>query len=233
MAVMSQVHGVLATMRIVDDGSTKYQAVTVSWLGVPGDDLYGLDYFLVERQHSTSTTWERVDEVTGDGELSIEDAYFTRDTWGTFQYRVTPYIYDSGYETGVPGYDSVDVTRVSYPPSMPRSVQAIGGFGAVTVTWTAPTTADYQCEHSYYLLRSGDVLHRVVGTGSVARGKASRRRARAASSADCAVASPTTSRFAADNSSGSSSTTSWITAMPMAPTPTVPRSVTATAGNAR
>ena len=125
MAVMSQVHGVLATMRIVDDGSTKYQAVTVSWLGVPGDDLYGLDYYLVERQHSTSTTWERVDEVTGDGELSVEDAYFSRDTWGLI--RVSG---DAGgvrpapdTKAGVPGYDSVDVTTVGYPPSIPRSVQ--------------------------------------------------------------------------------------------------------------
>ena len=89
------------------------------------------------------------------GRLDVGHGHVLRgsDTFGWYQYRVTPSIYDydtGDYVYGSPGYVSVNVTKVAYPPSLPRSVRATGTSTAVQVTWTAPTTADYDCESTGY-----------------------------------------------------------------------------------
>ena len=51
--------------------------------------------------------------------------YRGSDTFGWYEYRVTPSIYDydtGGYVYGSAGSVSVLVTKVAYPPSLPRSV---------------------------------------------------------------------------------------------------------------
>jgi hypothetical protein len=146
LAVVPQVYGVSATQAADDQGSIKYRTVTISWSGTPGAE------YEVWRRLSTSSTWEWVGSGW-DGSTSITETFFEGfNTFGWYQYRVTPSIFDveAGYVEGLPGYVSVNVTRVAYPPSLPRSVRVTRTNTTAQVVWTAPTTADYACESTGY-----------------------------------------------------------------------------------
>jgi hypothetical protein len=222
LAVAPQVSGVRATIGVAEAGSFRTRVVTISWLGS------GADYYDLERRHSTTNVWKFLARRVIDGEASIEDFFYDFDDdviWGTYQYRVTP----SG---GAPGYVSVNVTRPSYPPSMPGSVRAAAGFGAVTVTWAAPTTTPGTCFTGYHYCDpatsytvawapSGGTWQRVTTTGTN----------RTISGLRVGVTYFFTVR--ANNSSGSSASTDSVTSKPMAPTPTAPRQPAATPGVGR
>ena len=147
MAVVPVVYTVSATQSEDDWGIMKFRDVTISWSGTPGAE------YELERRLSTSSTWEWVGSGW-DGSTFVTDSFLEdSDTFGWYQYRLTPSLYDYdtySYIYGSPSYVSINVTKVSYPPSIPRSVRATAASGAVKVTWTAPTTADYYCEGTSY-----------------------------------------------------------------------------------
>jgi hypothetical protein len=144
LAVVPQVSGVRATQSVDDQGFVKHRIVTISWSGTPDAE------YEVERRLSTSSTWQGLGL---EGSTSVRDAFVEGRTFGSYQYRVTPKIwYPTGYVYGSPGYVSVNVTRVAYPPSLPRSVRVTRTTTTAQVTWTAPTTTDYDCESTGYYI---------------------------------------------------------------------------------
>jgi hypothetical protein len=145
VAVVPQVFGVSATLTDDDQWGVKDRIVTISWSGTPGAE------YLVERRLSTSGTWEWVGS-TWDGSTSMTDRFGEWGPFGSYQYRVTPYIWDDeagDYVYGSPGYVSVNVTRPVYPPSLPRAVRATRTNATVQVTWTAPTV-NHDCQSTGY-----------------------------------------------------------------------------------
>lgn len=138
--------GVGASQSDVDGGGIKYRVVAISWSGTAGAE------YEVSRRFSTSSTWSYVG-TTYDPSTSISDTLYGSDTFGWYQYRVTPSIYDPEifeYVFGTPGYVSVLVTAPLYPPSLPRAVRATRTNSTVQVTWSAPTIAAYTCESTGY-----------------------------------------------------------------------------------
>jgi predicted phage tail protein len=217
LADAPQVSGVTATIADREAGTFKERIVTISWLGS------GADYYDLHRRSSTTNVWQFKARHLGDGEVSIRDSFWWDASWGNYQYRVTPL-------GGAPVYVSVDVPRPSYPPSIPRSVRAVAGFGAVTVRWTAPTIVDGECDSTRYSFcdpttsytvawaPSGGTWQRVTTTSTN----------RTISGLRVGVTYYVTVR--ANNRTGSSAPTSSVAAKPMAPTPTAPRQPTATPG---
>jgi titin len=155
------VSDVRATQSTEDSGDRRIRTVTLTWTGTA-------EYYWVARRFAPPGTpadpfaWDLV--VYDAGSSPVQDRFEEdTDTSGWYEYRVSPYYYvfvpgppgdhDSWYRVfGTPGYVSVFVTPVAYPPSVPESLSVTTSGTNATVSWTAPPATDSPCDATGYVV---------------------------------------------------------------------------------